>query len=425
MLEKPKLFENYREFGVIVFLFLLLFGLRLGWLYGEYREFVQKPFYFTKATVLQEYRKTKGGKPYWIFRLYSESLDLTFMSRLYTSESSLMGREIRLKLFPSKKMDFWDYLRTPYIPAQINRLYLDQEYLYQRVQSVIASEHKSELICNFYQAIFLATPPSKKLREGISRLGISHLVALSGLHLAILWGVLFGVLRWIYRVFQARYFPYRFDLRDVGFVVLILLGGYVYGVGMPPSLLRSYMMMLLGWGVLMMGIELLSFEFLMVTLMVLLLLFPSLLFSLGFWFSFLGVFYIFLLLRYFDGLSKGWMMVLISFGLFILMMPLVHLIFGRVTLLQLLSPWLSMVFTPFYPLSLGLHLMGLGGIVDEVLLKLFSLEAREYMVVIPWGWGVGYLMLSIGAIYSRWLFYLLLGVALLTVVGMFIPLMLS
>jgi len=253
-------------------------------------------------------------------------------------------------------------------------------------------------------------------------LGISHLIALSGFHLAILSGILFFLFRPLYRIVQQRYFPYRFDLIDVGLIVLLVLGWYVWFVGSPASLLRSYMMMVVGWIVVIMGLELVSFEFLVTIVMILLLLIPKLFVSLAFWFSVVGVFYIFLLIKRFSDVNKIWMTLIISFGIFVLMLPLIHLIFPTVSHLQLYSPFLSLGFTIFYPLSIGLHLLGIGGVLDSSLIELFELSSETLNILIPWYYGIFYILLSIGAIFSRWAFYLLFLIAILFMLYIFIML---
>jgi competence protein ComEC len=411
MIEKPKLFLTLKEFWLVVLFFLFLFSIRLSFIYVEYRDFVQKEFYFTHVEVLQAYKKEKNGKVYTILRVHSPELDLNFFTRTY-KENNFLGHRLRLKLFPYKKMTFWGYLGTSFIASKINAIYPPSKNLKSLLLEKISVQHQNPQISNFYYAIFLATPLDKKLRNQVSLLGVSHLIALSGFHIGILWGVLFFLFRPLYRLVQQRYFPYRFDVIDVGLFVLVLLGSYVWFVDSPASLLRSYTMMVMGWGVLIFGMELLSFTFIATMIMVLLLLFPKMLLSLAFWFSVMGVFYIFLLVERFKTLNKLMMMLLISFGIFVLMLPIAHLIFPVTTTLQFFSPFLSLAFTPFYPLSILAHLVGYGGVFDDLLLSLFSLESKSWSVKLEMIYGVVYLILSFGAIYSRWLFYLLFMVAI-------------
>jgi competence protein ComEC len=407
MLEKPKLFLTLKEFWFVVAIFLTLFTIRLYFLYSEYQSFIVKPFYFTYVEVLQQYEKEKKGKSYTILRVYSEELNLNFFTRSYKKEIFL-GKRVRLKLFPKEEMKFSEYLGTSFISSRINTIKYKSNSLKPSLLSLIESQHNEPMIVSFYQAIFLATPINRELRYQISKLGVSHLIALSGFHLAIISGVLFFLFRPLYRMIQQRYFPYRFDLIDIGLFVLILLGFYVWFVDSPASLLRSYGMMVVGWIVLILGIELVSFTLLITIVMILLLLFPKLLVSLAFWFSIWGVFYIFLLLKRFSTIPKIWMTPLISFGIFLLMLPIVHVIFPLTSTLQLYSPLLSLTFTIFYPLSIILHIIGLGGLFDRWLWELFILDSSVVDIELDMGLGIVYMILSLGAVYSKVLFYLLL-----------------
>ncbi|MCK4441079.1 MAG: ComEC/Rec2 family competence protein, partial [Sulfurovaceae bacterium] len=64
MLAKPKLFLNYKEFLIVVTLFIFLFTIRLGFIYNNYNKFIAKPFYYTIVNILQQYQKNKKGKKY-------------------------------------------------------------------------------------------------------------------------------------------------------------------------------------------------------------------------------------------------------------------------------------------------------------------------------------------------------------------------
>jgi len=410
MLERPKLFLTAKEFWLTVLVLLALLGIRLSFIYSEYQIFIAKPFYFTYVDVLQQYKKEKKAKRYTILRVHSSELDLDFFTKTYKHEN-LLDKKVRLKLFPNKDMSFWDYLGTSFISSKVNRVMDKPDSFKSSILDKIETQHQEPMIASFYQAIFLATPLQKRLREQISKLGISHLIALSGLHLAILWGVLFFLLRPLYRIFQQRYFPYRFDLIDVGFLVLIILGWFVWFVDSPASLLRSYSMMVVGWIILVLGVELISFSFLAIIVMLLLLLFPKMLLSLAFWFSVLGVFYIFLIIKRFSEVNRFWMMLIISFGISVLMSPIVHIVFPITTTLQLYSPLLSLGFSLFYPVSIFFHLIGVGGVFDGWLLELFMLDSEVLNREIDMVVGVGYLLLSIGARYFKKLFYLLFLVA--------------
>jgi len=84
------------------------------------------------------------------------------------------------------------------------------------------------------------------------------------------------------------------------------------------------------------------------------------------------------------------------------------MVFPLTTPLQLLSPFLSLLFSAFYPLSMLLHLLGIGGVFDTPLLQLFMMNSSANSVVLPSLFTGSYLLLSLGAFYFRTLFYLLL-----------------
>ncbi|TET88493.1 MAG: ComEC/Rec2 family competence protein [Sulfurovum sp.] len=409
-LEKPKLFPEKKTFVWVMIILVAVILIRLFIEYQSYQNFISKPFYYTHAKVLTSYEKSKRGKRYQVLKLRSDE-GFTFYTSSYKKDD-FNHKKLRLQIFPNKGISFKDYLGTFYVKSRIkNQEALPLTFKDALLQKV-ASQHQETSLQSFYNAIFFATPLQKELREKISMLGVSHLVALSGFHLGILWGLVYGVLLLLYKPLQQQFFPYRHALFDVGLVAMILLGVYLWFVDFPPSLVRSYAMVLVGWMVLLLGMELLSFTFLTTVLTILVALFPSLLVSLSFWLSIAGVFYIFLLLQYTKEFNK-WVITLlfIPFGIFILMVPVVHSIFGVTSGYQLLSPLLSLLFVPFYPLVMVLHIVGFGGVFDGALLWLFELPKESVDRLLPLWAMLGYVGLSLGAIWSRKLFFVAIGLA--------------
>ena len=419
-LEKPKLFPEKKTFVWVMLFLVFIILVRLLIEYQSYQSFISKPFYYTHAKVLNAYEKTKGKKRYQVLKLRSDD-GFTFYTTNY-SKDDFNHKRLRLQIFPNESIIFTDYLGTFYVKTKIK----DQELLPQTFKDdlleKVASQHQDNSLQSFYNAIFFATPLEKDLREKISMLGVSHLVALSGFHLGILWGLVYGLLLLLYRPLQQHYFPYRHALFDVGLVAIIFLGVYLWFVDFPPSLVRSYAMVLVGWIVLLLGMELLSFTFLTTIVLVLAALFPSLLVSLSFGLSVAGVFYIFLLLQHSKGV-KTWVisLVFIPIGIFILMLPIVHSVFGVTSDYQLLSPLLSLLFVPFYPLVMVLHLLGFGSLFDTGLLGLFHMPQESREILLPIWMMLGYIGLSIGAIWSQTLFWLVLGLSSLYMIYLFIP----
>ena len=410
-IEKPKLFLETRDFIIFAAIFVFIIALRLAWSYQSYSSFISKPFYYLDVTVLNTHEKSRDGKDYTVLKLHSDS-GLTFFTNSYRKDN-LKNRRLRVQIYPSDNISFVDYLGYFYVKSRIKDVQELETTTKDTLLSKVSSQHQNSSISSFYNAIFFATTLQKELREKVSALGVSHLVALSGFHLGILWGLIYGVLLLGYRPLQKRYFPYRYALFDIGIVTILLLGSYVWFVDFPPSLVRSFAMVLVGWVVILLGIELLSFTFLTTIALVLVALFPSLLVSLGFQLSIMGVFYIFLLLQYSVNVNKWLISILfIPFGIFILMLPVVHGIFGLTTPYQLLSPLLSLLFVPFYPLAMLLHIFDMGDLLDSVLLWVFNLPSDSTENILPF-WAVAiYVSLSVLSIWSRRLFFLLIVSAL-------------
>ncbi len=424
ILEKPPLFESRKEFGIVMALLLGILFVRLLFLYFEYREFVSKPFYYTQATVLLQYSKKSKGRTYNVLKLQCDN-----GKKIYTIAHlfhDLTGKIVRVKMFPDAQVSFVDYLGTFYIKT-ILKVSGDAPVTEKsKLLNTIALQHKSPDMIAFYQAIFLATPVSKTLREAISGLGVSHLVALSGFHLTILWGLIYGILSLLYKPIQQRWFPYRFMLLDLGVLTLGILGFYLWFVDFPPSLLRSYAMLSIAWMMLLLGMELISFEFLGFVAILLLAFFPELSVSLGFWFSVSGVYYIYLVLHWSEK-SETWMhnkwaisLLSIPVGIYLLMLPVVHSVFGMTSGWQLLSPLLSLLFIVFYPLVIGLHIVGIGGLLDSGLLQLFALPSGYQEHLLPLWALIVYGLFSLGSMWSSVIFKLTLGISTLYLVYLFV-----
>jgi len=417
-MERPKLYESRKDLFFTFGLLTLLLLFHLLYEYRNYQNFISLPFYYTYADVETARIKENHRRRYQVLKLKSQD-GKTFYTT--THEKKLLnGYRLRLQIFPEKSISFWDYLGTFYVKSRIKAKEKQplgsKEYLTEK----IASQHGDRMMQAFYNAIFFATPIPHELREKITLLGVSHLVALSGFHLGILWALVYGVLLLLYKPLQQRYFPYRFALIDVGAVSILLLGAYVLFVGAPPSLVRAYAMVLLGWLLLILGVELLSFPFLFTVAALLFVLYPLLIVSLSFWFSFFGVFYIFLLLQY-TGHWNKWVITLlvIPVGIFLLMLPVVHTFFPLTSHWQILSVLLSLLFIPFYPLAILLHICGCGDWFDTALGYLFSLPESGSEVWMSW-WMFGiYTVLSIGAIWRRSLFLLLFATAVVYAVYLF------
>ncbi len=402
-MESVPLFANKKEIVWMVFVLLFLFFISLGWQFYGYKKLASKPLHVEVAKVLNHYQKHKAnGRIYDVFKLKSSD-GYTFYTVSWKKRDIDVDSKVRIE-FKTEKITFLDYLKNFFAVSlymkkieKKTKSYIDDAKLY------IKNQHKSQELKELFLALFFADSISKQTRKKIQKLGISHLVAISGFHLGLISAVLYFVLGFVYRFFQDRYFPYRNAKADLAFIVFSLLFFYMYIIDFSPSFLRSFVLALFGFFLFSRHIKIISFVTLALSISFILIMFPKLLFSISFWFSVSGVFYIFLFLKHFENLSRFWTFVLINIWVFALMMPIVHYIFKVFTPLQLYSPFLSIVFILFYPIELFLHLINHGNLFDGWLEKLLNLKTTFYEISTPFWFLLSFVALSFASIFSRWL----------------------
>lgn len=125
---------------------------------------------------------------------------------------------------------------------------------------------------------------TQELRQAYSESGVAHLLALSGLHLGILYGLLHILIIQRIRFSQWRWFALP--------PLLLLLWGYVLLTGLPLSLVRAAGMCTVVMIATLAQRELWSTHALSLSVLIILLISPSSLFSISFQLSFLAVFFI-------------------------------------------------------------------------------------------------------------------------------------
>jgi competence protein ComEC len=405
-LERLDLFDNRKEIAFFGLFIAFIFAINLFFKYQTYQNLTSSKFNNTKATILNQYQKvSKKGKPYYVLRLKSDD-GYKFITTNYEDIRDLKNRSVRVGII-TDKISFLDFLKGFYAPTFDIELLEYQDSIREKVATFIKEQHKDKLMGELFSALFLATPISKDLREKISIFGVSHLVAISGYHLGFLYGVLMVVLAFFYKFFQDRYFPYRNRVFDLSIIIISLLFLYAYFLDFTPSILRSFTMMAFGFLLYVRHIKIFSFEVLAVVVLFLIALDPSLCFSVGFWFSVSGIYYIYLFIHHFSDLNRWLILVLINIWVFTLMAPIVHYIFANFSFWQLLSPVLSLAFAIFYPVELLLHIAGVGGIFDGLLLKMFEIDVDFIEIKTPLWFLISYIVLSLLAIFNRWVLALL------------------
>jgi competence protein ComEC len=409
LLEEVSLFQTRKD----IFLFFLtafgIFTLSLSYQYYKYTELTKFDSQLINAVVLKQYTKTKltkkgNPKTYQVLKLKSDD-GLTFYTIASKKLENLTGKNIQLEVWAGK-ISFLEYLRTFFSFSKILQIY-DTPTLMHDAAAFIHAQHNDANMSNLYEALFLAKPLDPHLQKTFSNLGISHLIAISGFHLGVLSAILFFLIKYPYKFLQNRYFPYRSYTRDTFIIIALILFAYLLFLDFPPSLLRAYVMLIIGFYLYDRGMKIISMQTLLITVVLLLALFPKLIFSIGFWLSASGVFYIFLFLIHFKHLSKLMQFLLLPFWVYLMMLPYSLVIFGNFSLYHPLSILWTTLFTLFYPLAMFLHFIAQGDLLDGVIKSLVDTKLNAVNIVAAFSLLGVEVLLSIVAVWSRRALYLL------------------
>lgn len=415
LLEKISLFNTKREFFLFLFFCLFIASYSLLIEYNNYKNLTQFDSHILEATVLKQYKKTKltkkgKTKTYQVLKLNSAK-GYSFYTIAKKSFVNVKGKKVKLEIF-FKDITFYSYMTSFFAFSKI--LHIDENpTLKENLNSAISNKHENKDIANIYKALYTASPLHKELQLTFSKLGISHLFAISGFHLGVLSGLLFFLFKTPYTFLQNRYFPYRSYKLDSFLFIAALLLAYLLFLDTPPSLLRAFTMLVIGFTLYDRHYKILSMWTLFLTLTLLLSFSPRLLFSLGFWLSVFGVFYIFLFLIHFKNVNKIWQFILVPFWVYLMMLPLSLYIFGNFSIHHPLSIVWTSIFSIFYPLSIVLHLLGLGDVLDSSLLWILDLNTDGIMLNISSEVIVSFIILSLLSVWRKYFAYSLLGFALL------------
>ncbi len=407
ILIKPSLLvgREYLYFFLLSFA-LLLFSLSVE--FYNYTKLTQFDDAVIEVEVLKHYAKTKEGKRYEVLKLQTEE-GATFYITSKSPLKEIVGYKSKVWV-KTKYIGFLEYFKGFATKGAVISISRHKAKIFE-LDNALDTIHKNREVSQIYGALFFALPLSTALQNRFSMLGVSHLLAISGFHLGVLSFILFGLLRLPYMQVQKHFFPYRHRNRDLFVLVALILGAYLLLLGDVASLLRAYAMLIVGYLLHDRGLKIVSMQTLFVTLVLLLALWPRLFFSMGFWLSVSGVYFIFLYLRYFSELSKYVSFISVPIWVYLMMTPIALILFGNYSLYHPLSIVWSILFTLFYPLVLFLHLIGYGDSIDGVLhLFLVSeLDGRHFALSLLWL--IPYGVLALGALYTKNVLYLLLLVA--------------
>ena len=366
-------FVAFKEFRFLFLFIIIIFLFNLGLEYYNFLNFKENKHYFVeKALVEQSYFKlSKNKKKYFVLKLKTK--DFSFYTTTYKDLNISKNQLLSLKII-TQNINFKDYLnKSFYAPSYgFEKLENKKENF---IISYFLKQHENEKIKEFYGALFFALPVSLELRTDVNYYGIAHLIAISGYHIGLLFSMIFLVLAPIYGFFQKRFFPYRNLRLDLSILIFILLFLYAFLIGFVPSFIRSLIMALWAFYLLCKNIKIINFFTLFSSVLICIALYPRLLFSVGFLFSVMGVFYIFLYLYHFSKYFNNFLnVVFLNIWTFFAMILPVLYFFPLISFQQILAIFLSGAFIVFYPLVLFLHFIGFGGALDYVLDEFFKFK---------------------------------------------------
>ncbi len=359
--------KEYLWSGVVLSL-LLAINLYLEYLNYQKLDF-SKPTSLN-AQILLQYPKTKDQKTYFVLKLQSKGM--IFYTTIKEPLKNLQYRHAQF-FGKIKSCSFLESLKSCFF--QTYSFSLTRKHNFKsHVCHFIDSVHSNALVGNLYRALFIGDSLNKDLRDRANALGINHLLAISGFHLGILSASVYFLFSLFYTPLQQRYFPYRNAFYDIGVLVWVFLLGYLLLLDFLPSFFRAFLMGLLGFLACFFGVRLLSFKLLILACCIAIALLPKLLFSVGFLLSVCGVWYIFLFLKHAQiffkdssFLKRSFQAIALSVLVFLNMLIVAHAFFPMFSPYQLFSIPLGLIFIVFFPLSLFLHAVGLGSLLDHFL----------------------------------------------------------
>lgn len=383
---------------LLVLIIILLINISIE--YSKYQELIDDEVYETKVKVLNIYPK----KDYNILRLSASNFD--FFTNIDKSES-VEKLDILNILILSKNISFLDYLKGFYAKSIIFKKIEKQSSFKDEIIKKIDSNHEDNITKELFQALFLAIPISKELRDICTNYGISHLIALSGFHLGVLSFVIYWIFYFPYTYLHKKYFLYRNKKYDLLLISISFLFFYLILTNVVPSLLRAFVMFVFAIFLLRYNIKLFSYTTLFIVFLIVISLFPKYFFSLGFWFSIIAVFYIFLFLQYFSKLNKYLQIILFNLWMFLIFNPIVHFYFPQTSYEQFLSPLITILFTFFYPFEIFAHIFDFAISFDGFIKKFLYWDMYVYNVETPFYFLIVYLMFSLASIFYKKAFWVL------------------
>ncbi|MDY0180817.1 ComEC/Rec2 family competence protein [Aliarcobacter skirrowii] len=381
-------------FLLFVFMINILFN------YLSYKELKKEYIFETKAEVLNIYPKEKFD----VIKLKGDGFEF-FAS--FSKDENIKKLDFLNVVFDTRNISFFDYLKGFFTKV----LYFDRvEKRYEfkdKILENIKNNHKDAMIIELFEALFLAVPVSKELRDVITVYGIAHVVALSGFHLAVLSFVIYWILYYPYKFLQDRFFSYRNRRYDILLITIFIMFYYLILTEIVPSLLRAFVLFCIGIFLLRSNMKIFSYTTLLYTFLIVIALFPQYIFNIGFWFSIFAVFYIYLFIQYFKNGNKILLYIFFNVWMFLIFNPIVHYFFPQTAIEQFYSIPITILFTIFYPLEIVAHIFNFSIYFDNYLKIFLENKIYVYEVFTPLYFFILYILFSFFSIWSKKSFFIL------------------
>lgn len=405
---KQSLFAIQFPLSHYIILFCVLIGLCFVNLFIKYQTFLEmKKGRVFEATIVLHYTKKENSERFKLQDTQGNVFYATYKGKF----KSLIGKKASVygKIY---RCNFLQFLRSCNIYNSSLSLIPSQDK--KRVlRNFINAQHENTLSANLYNALFFADNLEKPLRQSSIALGLAHIIAISGFHLAVLSLMFYIIICPFYFLFH-RFFCYRNAVYDLGLLGLIFAYCYLVLIDFEPSFLRAFLMACFAYLILFCGLKITNFLNLLLCVLFALSWNISLLFHIGFLLSIAGVFCIFLFMRHVGILLAGYKLlqkvligvILFDCIIFMQMIPIVHYFFPQFSPYQLVSIPLSICFVFLFPLVIVAHVFGFGDIFDSFILEVVEHEFILSSLYTPLWFLAIYLLLCLLAIRFLWAYIL-------------------
>ncbi len=386
-------------------LIVVLFAANIANSYISYQKLKEFDYATLSAKLISsKEHRGKNGESYFSLFFRADGLDFRAYSKkdMKANESEWFAVVAK-----TKELSFLDMFKTPRLRITSLKPLDKKDEIQLSVKNFIAAEHEDAKAKEIYLNLFLNSEVGEEVQNFINGYGLGAFFAISGLNVALLVASIFFLLSPVFRFFQDRFFPYANRQFWIFLFCFVVLFFYAYLTDFTPSFIRAVVAAVIVFYFALRGEAVLGYKTLFLTTILCLAIFPSFLFSIGFWLSFYGVFLIFLFLENTEFKHKAVIYVALSSWLFAAMLPVIHYIFGIFTKAHLLNSLFSAIFDLFYPISLAAHLIGLGWVFDDLLIKAVesSKDLAKDEFLTPLWFLLPYLLLSFAAAFRKWLFF--------------------